>query len=170
MAEERKDDIIILSSSEKLDQTAESGSTVWQPFFMSESSGQVVTLTNLLTTSGRSSTNESVQAPKELERMNSIREETFPAEETSSIQRRIPSVIPIVNTPITQQYTLMCNNCNERPMAKQTFCFPDWCNKCDESLWSTREMHWQANPTPCSSLSEAINKTALCHESIIFFC
>ena len=97
---------------------------------------------------------------------NSIREETFPAEETSSIQRRIPSVIPIVNTPITQQYTLMCNNCNERPMAKQTFCFPDWCNKCDESLWSTREMHWQANPTPCSSLSEAINKTALCHESI----
>ena len=59
-----------------------------------------------------SSKHESVQAPKELERMNSIGEETFTAvEETSSIQMRIPSAIPIVNTPISQQPALHFVTC-----------------------------------------------------------
>lgn len=89
---------------------------------------------------GQRSKDESVQAPEELERNYPMGEKAFPAEETSFRQMRIPLVIPIVNALITHK-ALMCNNCNERLVAKQTFCYPDWCEKCDDSLWSTREMH-----------------------------
>ncbi len=86
------------------------------------------------------SQNESVQAPEELERMNSIEENIFSLEGNSFMQTRIPFAIPTVNAlshTITRN-ALICSNCNEKRVAKQTFCFPDWCTKCDESLWSTR--------------------------------
>ena len=92
---------------------------------------------------GRSSKDESVQAPEELERIHSIGEKAYPAEGPSFTQMSIPVVIPTVNALITHK-ALQCNNCNERIarlVAKQTFCYPDWCEQCDESLWSTREMH-----------------------------
>lgn len=89
---------------------------------------------------GRSSKDESVQAPEELERIHSIGEKAYPAEGPSFTQMSIPVVIPTVNALITHK-ALQCNNCNERLVAKQTFCYPDWCEQCDESLWSTREMH-----------------------------
>ena len=95
---------------------------------------------------GRSSKDESVQAPEELERIHSIGEKAYPAEGPSFTQMSISVVIPTVNALITHK-ALQCNNCNERIarlVAKQTFCYPDWCEQCDESLWSTREMHsWQ---------------------------
>jgi len=80
--------------------------------------------------------NESVQAPEELERRNS-------KEKTSFIQMGTPFMIPIVQTlshSITQE-VLMCNNCNERLVAKLTLCYADWCAECDEALWSTRVAH-----------------------------
>jgi hypothetical protein len=29
-----------------------------------------------------------------------------------------------------------CSNCNERPVAAHTRCFPDWCRRCDFSIWN----------------------------------
>lgn len=31
----------------------------------------------------------------------------------------------------------MCSNCRERPVAANTRCFPDWCHRCDYTLWIT---------------------------------
>lgn len=173
MGEERDDGIVILTGSDELARTAETGSleervhifhSVGTPFMTSESTGQVVKLTNQQTTvrmashqyqeglfatsdecavllgGCRRSKNDPVQVPEELERMNSMEATAFPAEGTSFMQMRIPLVIPIINALITQD-ALTCSNCDERVVAKQTLCYPDWCGKCNEALWSTREIH-----------------------------
>lgn len=31
-----------------------------------------------------------------------------------------------------------CSNCRERPVSSNTRCFPDWCRRCDFSLWISR--------------------------------
>ena len=83
---------------------------------------------------------DSVQLPEELERTNSIKHIALPTEGTSFMQLRIPLVIPVVNA-LTTQKAQTCNNCDERVVAIQTFCYPEWCENCDEALWSTREIH-----------------------------
>ena len=169
VTEDREDDTVILTSSNELVRTLERDSSdrvhivhsLGTPFMTSESSGQVVKLTDLqmtvLTASheyheglfptseecavllggDRRSKNDPVQVPEELERMNSIKHIALPAEGTSFIQLRIPLMIPVVKALTTQHKAQTCNNCDERVVAKQTFCYPEWC----EALWSTREIH-----------------------------
>ena len=44
----------------------------------------------------------------------------------------------LANAARSQQSVIYCSNCRERPVAAHTRCFPDWCRRCDFSLWSTR--------------------------------
>ena len=87
---------------------------------------------------------ESVQAPRGTwTHLFNRRKIFFQLKDPPFMQMRIPVVIPIAKALIAHK-ALLCNNCNERLVTKQTFHYPDWCEKCYESLWSTREMHsWQ---------------------------
>ena len=33
----------------------------------------------------------------------------------------------------------LCSNCGRRPVAAVTHCFADWCTRCDDELWATRD-------------------------------
>ena len=35
--------------------------------------------------------------------------------------------------------TATCANCKVRPVSVITNCFPDWCLRCDSTLWATRD-------------------------------
>jgi len=34
---------------------------------------------------------------------------------------------------------LLCSNCSREPVATDAKCFEDWCQRCNDSLWSTRD-------------------------------
>ena len=53
------------------------------------------------------------------------RGETAPAEEQPSADSRGRKTL--------------CSNCGKRPIAPVTLCFDDWCEKCDSTLWESRD-------------------------------
>jgi hypothetical protein len=44
-----------------------------------------------------------------------------------------------INVLDTSKPRALCSNCGKRPVAAATHCFADWCTRCDDALWATRD-------------------------------